>query len=112
MEHLFNSENSKSRDGKYTKSSLILTNQLITDVNRLITDRVTDEPLIKYLDYFESKLLKIERTIRANPRYVWCEIQDTFDFYYKTDKTITGADVAFTWNHSLPSKRLTYLVNF
>jgi hypothetical protein len=112
MEHLFESENSKSRDRKYTKSSIILIDRLMVDVFRLKIDRVTDEPLVKYLDYFESQLGKIEMTIRANPRYVWQELQDTFDYKYKNDKTITGASVNFNWNHKLPPRRLDFFVNF
>lgn len=112
MEHLFSPQNSNSRDKKYTKNALILTDRLITDMYRLQIDRTTDDALNRYLDHFQSQVSKIEMNIKANPRYVWQEIQDTFDYMYKRNKAITGADVHFTWNHDLPPFRLQYDVNF
>lgn len=111
MEHLFEPKNSKVRNLRYTKNGIIILNNLLTDIYRLRTYRVNDDPLLKYLDFFESSILKLERTIIANPRFVWQELQDTFDYKYKNDKSITGADVQFNWNYNLPLNRLKYHVN-
>jgi hypothetical protein len=110
MEHLFEKEDSNSRDKKYTKHALILADKLQADIYRLKVTRINDDPLTMYLDSFITQLKKIEMTVKANPRYVWQELQDTFDYYYKENKSITGASVTFIWSDKLPSNALIYCV--
>ncbi|PQJ82699.1 hypothetical protein [Polaribacter glomeratus] len=98
MEHLFEKENYNSLDKKYTKSLLIIADRLLCEMYRFKVDRLADDSLVKYIDFFIYEVKKIEMLGKANPRFLWQDFQDTIDFWYKKDKNITAAELIICWD--------------
>tara|TARA_R110002074_G_scaffold195789_8_gene362335 strand:+ start:2545 stop:2892 length:348 start_codon:yes stop_codon:yes gene_type:complete len=86
----YNLQNSKS-----ISNGLTIIDRLSTEIERLKIDRITDAPLLRYLDHFIIELSKIRTLYIKNPRFDWVQIQEEFDLSYAKDKNQTGFYLIF-----------------
>lgn len=82
---------------KFVQNGLVILKRLSTEITRFKTDRITDNLLLKFLDYTLSELDKVKIAIENNPRFIWVQIQEEIDRLYALDKSITGITVQLDW---------------
>ena len=82
---------------KFVLNGLVIIERLSTEIARFKIGRITDNLLLKFLDYVLSELDKIKITIEKNPRFIWVQIQEEIDRLYALDKSITGITVQLDW---------------
>ena len=85
------------QNNKFVQNGLVIIESLSTEIARFKVDRITDNFLLKFLDYTTSELKKIQSTIENNPRFEWTMIQEEIDRLYSLDKNLTGIDVRLEW---------------
>ena len=86
------------QNNKFINNGLTITEDLLTNIQRLKVDRITDVLLTGYLDYFTSQIEKFKTTIHKNPRFNWVEIQEEIDRLYKVDNNLTGIHLTIKWD--------------
>ena len=85
------------QNNKFVQNGLVIIERLSTEIARFKIDRITDNFLLKFLDYTLSELDKVKITIENNPRFIWVQIQEEIDRLYASDKSITGITVQLDW---------------
>ncbi len=90
-------EDYKQQDEKLTHDFLIIGDKFHSELQRLKIDRITDEPLLKYLEYFEKLLKKMVVLYKVNPRFDWVFTQVAIDNLHSKDKNISGVFIDFYW---------------
>ena len=85
------------QNNKFVQNGLVIINNLSTEITRLKIDRISDNLLLKFLDYTLSELDKIKITTENNPRFSWVLIQEEIDRLYSLDKNLTGINIKLDW---------------
>ena len=85
------------QNNKFVQNGLVIIERLSTEIARFKIDRITDNFLLKFLDYTLSELDKVKITIENNPRFIWVQIQEEIDRLYASDKNLTGIDIRIEW---------------
>lgn len=84
-------------NNKFINNGISIAEDLLTDIERLKIDRITDELLLRYLDYFSLQIGKIINTIYINPRFNWIKIQQEIDRLYRVDNSYSGIRIILNW---------------
>ncbi|WP_397445977.1 hypothetical protein [Polaribacter sp. R77954] len=90
-------EDYNAQNNKFIKNGLVIIERVLTEIERLRIDRITDSLLLKTLDFFKTELEKIKTTIIRNPRFDWVNIQEEIDDLYRRDPNLTGMILYIDW---------------
>ena len=90
-------EDYNAQNNKFIKNGLVIIERVLTEIERLRIDRITDSLLLKTLDFFKTELEKIKTTIIRNPRFDWVNIQEEIDDLYRRDPNLTGVILRIDW---------------
>lgn len=85
------------QNNKFIKNGLVIAERILTEIERLKIDRITDVILLRFLAYFISEIEKLKVIISVNPRFEWELLQEEIDRLYSLDKNLTGINIQLNW---------------
>jgi hypothetical protein len=97
-------------NNKFVKNGLDILEGLLTETERLRIDRITDDPLLRFLDFFKSEIEKVKKTIVVNPRFDFGNIQEQIDGLYAKDPSTTGVMIRLDWRDGNKRALLNYRI--
>lgn len=97
------------QNNKFIKNGLVIADGLLIEIERLRVDRISDNVLSKYLDYFKTEIEKLKITIAKNPKLDWINLEEEIARLYALDPTLTGLTVNYIWKEG---NRLAYYNHF
>ncbi|APG66322.1 hypothetical protein LPB136_13485 [Tenacibaculum todarodis] len=86
-----------AQNNKFIKNGLVIIERMLTEIERLKIDRITDVILLRFLTYFISEIEKLKIIISSNPRFEWFFLQEEIDRLYSMDKNLTGINIQLNW---------------
>jgi hypothetical protein len=86
-----------AQNNKFIKNGLVIIERVLIEIERLRIDRITDNLLLRFLDYFKTELEKLKLIIVYNPRFDWVNIQEEIDDLYTRDPNLTGIILYLDW---------------
>ncbi len=86
-----------AQNNKFIKNGLVIIERMLTEIERLKIDRITDVILLRFLTYFISEIEKLKIIISSNPRFEWILLQEQIDRLYSMDKNLTGINIQLNW---------------
>lgn len=94
----------------FEKNVIFIADKLQAEMFKLIFNKASDSLLIKHLEYYVKEIDRIKDLTIGNPRFKWQLLEKEIDFSFKKDKSITGANILFDWEHNhVPNRVLLIL---
>lgn len=72
-----------AQNNKFINDGLVIIERTLTDIERVRIERITDNFLLRFLDFLKSELEKLKSIIISNPRFDWINIQEEIDDLYR-----------------------------
>lgn len=92
-------EDYNMQNNKFIKNGLVIIERQLIDIERLKIDRITDDNLLRHLEYYKDGFNKLKTIIVTNPRFNWVNIQEGIDRLYAMDPNLTGVNFQLDWKH-------------
>tara|TARA_R110002051_G_scaffold69946_1_gene125774 strand:+ start:2915 stop:3241 length:327 start_codon:yes stop_codon:yes gene_type:complete len=87
-----------AQNNKFIKNGLVIIERVLTEIEKLGIHRITDNLLLRFLNYYKIELKKLKSIIVSNPRFDWVNIQGEIDDLYRRDPNLTGIILYLDWN--------------